>query len=325
MTDLMKLIKRALQKTSHVLLAFSLLSALLLYPPLALHAEESFSVTDMSSSATVGDSTLNVRSGPGKEYDAIGRVSPGDTLTVTGETDNNWYRIDFSGKEGYVFSDYVTLGGASSEDAVHPNDPNDFANYEEGAPQTDSILTTSPKMLILLGVIIVIVAIMIGTIIMIKKSDEDEYDEYDDDDMYYEDDDVEDDEEEEYDDEDDDTDDESFEDENAYYEEPVRRKKQVTSKTPAKHPAAKPVRKAATPVASTPAPKQAPVKKMITEEDYTLQIDPRIFDDEKTVTASAMDAPVTPDSVPKEKDEFSKKRLEELQKEIERLKNERES
>jgi len=311
MTNITKLIKRALQKTAHIFLTFSLLSALLLYPSLALHAEESFSVTDMNSTATVGDSTLNVRSGPGKEYDAIGRVSPGDTLTVTGETDNSWYQIDFSGKEGYVFSDYVTLGSGEESTAI-ANDPNDFTNYEEGAPQTDSILTASPKMLILLGVIVVIIAIMIGTIIMIKKSDEDEYDD-DEDDIYYEDDDVEDDDE-EYDDE---------EDEDEYYEEPVRRKKQVATKAPVKRPVSKPAPKPSTPVSH--APKQKAVQKTITEEDYTLQIDPRIFDDEKTVTASEIVEPVSNDPIPKETDAAILSKLEELQKEIERLKNERES
>lgn len=303
-----KQIAKAFQKVLYSLFVLSLLSTMLFYPKIPVHADEAFQVTDMSSSATVGDSKLNVRSGPGKDYDAIGTVSPGEAITVTGQTDNEWYRIDYSGKEGYVSSKYVTLGGSSSEKSDVPaNDPNDFANYEEGSPQTDSILTLSPKMIILLIVIVVIIVIMISTIVMIKKNDEDEYDDEYDDDEYYEDDDYEDDEyeDDEYEDDDD----------NEYYEEDEDEEdsdddEYVKPKKP--HP-----------VKSTPAPKKkaAPVKqnpptrkKEVTEADYTLNIDPRIFEDEAPASA-----PVS-DKKAQELDAAMSK-LAELQEEIERLKN----
>ncbi len=44
--------------------------------------------------AVVTSETLNVRSGPDTQYDAIGRVAKGDALTVVGQTDQcNWLRI----------------------------------------------------------------------------------------------------------------------------------------------------------------------------------------------------------------------------------------
>ncbi|MDD2971131.1 MAG: SH3 domain-containing protein [Lachnospiraceae bacterium] len=335
------LIKSRIRKVIYTLLVFSLFSTLLLFPKISLHAANDFNVTDMSATATVDGSTLNVRSGPGKDYDAIGKVSPGETLTVTGQTDNEWYRIDYSGKEGYVSSNYVTIGSGEASTAV-ANDPNDFTNYEEGAPQTDSLLTASPRMLILLGIIIVVVVIMIVTIIMIKKSDDDEYDEYEDDeydDDYYEDDDddeIED--EDEYEDDDED---------NSYYE-PVRRKKSkpqsLSTKrtgsaerpTNTKHPETKNYRETTKHSGSTkyPAnqnppqhiksvpPVSATAPDMITEADYTLQIDPRIFDDEK-LTSSPIEEPVAEaEDIHKEKEIAAAiSKLEELQQEIERLKN----
>ena len=272
-----------LRKFLFAILAFSMM---FLYPLTFVHAEGSMNVTEMSATATVGDSKLNVRSGPGKDYDALGSVSPGETLTITGQSDS-WYRIDYAGQEGYVSSKYVTISNSSDGDtsSAVANVPNDFSNYEEGSSQHDNIFTTSPKLLLLLAVIIIVVIIMITTIIMIRKSDSDDDDVYDDDD-------------------DDDDDDE-------YDVKPIRHRnpqKNIPSKkqnasTPSSTSASN---KKNTPVRST---------RTVTEEDYRLDIDPRIFDDEPSVEKT----PVI-DKKAQELDAAMSK-LEELQQEIERLKN----
>lgn len=267
-------IRLTFQKTIKVMLLFSFLLSLFLYPVVSVHAEE-FTVTDKSGTAVVGDSSLNVRSGPGKDYDKLGSVSSGEALTVTGETDNNWYRINYSGKDGYVSSKYVTLsdnpGTADTSGASNTLDYEDNGNYEEGSSQNDNIFTTSPKLMVLLAIIIILVIIMVVTIIMIKKNDaEDEYDdEYDDDDD---------------DGYDDDDDEEQYNEEDEYEE--------------------------AEPVSPKAAPRPA-----ITEEDYRLDIDPRIFDEEKPFV------PVNNVSEKEEKLDAAMSKLEELQLEIERLKN----
>lgn len=68
--------------------------------------------------ATVKASSLNVRSGAGTGYQAIGRLAAGASIQVLGEqrgTDGKtWYQIRFSGtggteQTGYVFAEYVRL------------------------------------------------------------------------------------------------------------------------------------------------------------------------------------------------------------------------
>lgn len=58
------------------------------------------------------DSTINVRSGPGTNYDIIGQANQGTRYTVTSRSsDGSWYQIDFNGIVGWVFSDLVTFEG----------------------------------------------------------------------------------------------------------------------------------------------------------------------------------------------------------------------
>jgi cell wall-associated NlpC family hydrolase len=56
---------------------------------------------------------LNLRSGPGTDYDKVTTIPATATLTVTG-VDNGWYKVSYNDTVGYVLSDYVTLGGSTS-------------------------------------------------------------------------------------------------------------------------------------------------------------------------------------------------------------------
>lgn len=271
------------------LFAILVFSIMFLYPLTFVHAEGSMNVTEMSGTAIVGNSKLNIRSGPGKDYSALGSASPGEMLTITGQS-NSWYRIDYNGQEGYVSSKYVTLSSDDAEASSVVNDPNDFSNYEEGSSQHDNIFTAlSPKLLILVAILILVVIIMVTTFIMIRKSnDEEEYEddeEYDEEDEEYEEEDEEDEEDEEY----------------------TRRQHIPTKKRNSHAPSSD---------LSTPE-KEAKItsNRTITEEDYRLDIDPRIFEEEPTFEK----APAI-DKKTQELDAAMSK-LEELQQEIERLKN----
>ncbi len=56
----------------------------------------------MASDDKYASTESNIRSGPGTEYDIIGGLNPGDSVHITGQTDN-WYRIQTeSGDTGYV-------------------------------------------------------------------------------------------------------------------------------------------------------------------------------------------------------------------------------
>lgn len=58
--------------------------------------------------AQTGGSTLNVRSGPGTDYDKVTSLSNGSVVTIVG-IDNGWYKVKTSGGSvGYVSSDYMT-------------------------------------------------------------------------------------------------------------------------------------------------------------------------------------------------------------------------
>ena len=62
---------------------------------------------DYSATATV-ISNVNIRSGPGSNYDKMGVANAGDTLTVIG-TSNGWYKISYEGKTGYVAGNFVAI------------------------------------------------------------------------------------------------------------------------------------------------------------------------------------------------------------------------
>lgn len=53
---------------------------------------------------------LNIRSGPGPQFDAVGVIAAGDTATVNGcVTDSRWCEVDYGGTIGYAYSDYLTI------------------------------------------------------------------------------------------------------------------------------------------------------------------------------------------------------------------------
>ena len=67
----------------------------------------SYTVTAIDKTMYV-KSTVNVRSGPTKDFDKIGSLTKGKSVKVTGKSDQtNWYRIDYNGKVGYVSDSYL--------------------------------------------------------------------------------------------------------------------------------------------------------------------------------------------------------------------------
>lgn len=56
-------------------------------------------------------SFLRVRSGPGTEYEVLGEAHSGDKFTVieTNVDGGAWHKISYSGGEGFVHGDYLTI------------------------------------------------------------------------------------------------------------------------------------------------------------------------------------------------------------------------
>lgn len=75
-----------------------------------------FEVTEMESVTMYATDPLNVRLGPDALYEAIGQLLVGDAVTVTGETSNGWYRIDYDGTVAYVSGDYLREEEVITED-----------------------------------------------------------------------------------------------------------------------------------------------------------------------------------------------------------------
>lgn len=77
----------------------------------------------------VGD--LNVREGPGTEYDRIGGAYEGEEFSITGQSsDGEWWQIDFEGQSGWLYAPFVTATHAENVPVVQPE--------AEGSTPSDS-------------------------------------------------------------------------------------------------------------------------------------------------------------------------------------------
>ena len=57
---------------------------------------------------------INFRSGPSTNDSIIGSFAKGTILTVIG-TENDWFKVDYNGKKGYVYSQYMSEGAMTYE------------------------------------------------------------------------------------------------------------------------------------------------------------------------------------------------------------------
>ena len=61
---------------------------------------------------------VNVRSGPSLVETAVGRLEPGDTVTVQGETATHWYYVATPDAAGYVAAAFIALTGETAPPAL---------------------------------------------------------------------------------------------------------------------------------------------------------------------------------------------------------------
>ncbi len=67
-----------------------------------------FSVTKYEAPMTMYTSdTVNVRTGAGTDYDKVGKLSWGNPITVTGETDNGWFEVLYNDVTAFIIGDYL--------------------------------------------------------------------------------------------------------------------------------------------------------------------------------------------------------------------------
>lgn len=68
---------------------------------------------DVIGSATVIDGALNLRSGPGTNYDVITVMPGGANVDLTGDSQNGFVGIIYNGTAGFAYADYLSTGGSS--------------------------------------------------------------------------------------------------------------------------------------------------------------------------------------------------------------------
>jgi len=86
---------------------------------------------------------LNIRSGPGPQFDAVGVIAAGDTATVNGcVTDSMWCEVDYGGTIGYAYSDYLTVEAeAPGEVIVLTERPPELVGVAEPSTTANSTVT----------------------------------------------------------------------------------------------------------------------------------------------------------------------------------------
>lgn len=287
-----------------------------------VYAEEDYQVTPVQMKGTITtDSSLNVRTGPGTGYKSIDKVSNDVVLTITGYADiavdpdkvERWYQVEVNDKTGFVSGQYVDAEEAAQEQDGE-EELEQVGEPEEGyrgLHQSPAVIKTA-----VIGLLIAVVIVMLFLTLKGLRKDADDADDDDDDiddeDDYEEEedgDDIEDDDWEE-DDIEDDYEEEDYESGGEYADEDDYAGRKAEKK-----------------------------EYILREEDYRVEIDPSFFEDREPIEQPAMvtgylerkkieeeaakaRAKEATEGKQKELDEAMEK-LSELQREIERLKNQK--
>lgn len=165
------------------------LAVLLLLFPVTVHAEGELQVTELSTQGEI-TSDVNVRKGPSTDYDKIGTVRVGETIPVTGETADGWYRVTYQGQEGYIYGKYMTVQQTEPPADNNPQDGDGTAPGE--LPEKEGGFSALKLVAIVFIIIVIIIMIFLTIRSMRQTVDEDDEDEDEED---YEDEDYEDDDE----------------------------------------------------------------------------------------------------------------------------------
>lgn len=196
---------------------------------------------EYAGTAEIKADSLNVRSGPGKEYDAMGKVYEGNQVNVLA-VEGEWLKIEYHSSEGYIALEYTEYEPNETEEIIDETEENAAAVVEENETEDEPVINY--KLIFgLVGAIVILLIVILVTIKSIKNMDEygdmdeDEDDEYEDDEY----------DEDEYDEDEYDEEDEAEDEEEEYEYVMVRRPKQKTQ----------------------------PAKRL---DDYTIDIDPSYFE-----------------------------------------------
>lgn len=140
-----------MRKALGIILAVMMLTAIL--PVTALQyadAESGQSVSEGQTGTIVNCKTkVNVRAQASSKSKILGTAKKGETFKVLG-TSGSWVKIDFNGKDGYVYKTYIRVEGTPSETSVEGKVGTVFncktqVNVREKASSKSKLLGTAKK------------------------------------------------------------------------------------------------------------------------------------------------------------------------------------
>ena len=70
--------------------------------------EEAFTVSEMDDTVYITGGSVNLRAGPGTDYDVVTTQVKGTELKRTGAVENGWSRVEYDGKVCYIYNDYIS-------------------------------------------------------------------------------------------------------------------------------------------------------------------------------------------------------------------------
>ena len=65
-------------------------------------------------------SSVNIRFGPGTDYEIVGSLSYGQSIQRTGVGSNGWSRVDLNGEDAYIGSSYLSTTALASDTSQYP-------------------------------------------------------------------------------------------------------------------------------------------------------------------------------------------------------------
>lgn len=95
------------------------------------------SVLGLCGTATVTADVLNVREGPGTNYNILFQIKKGTVVTTISKS-NGWYKISYNNKNGYVSGDYIQSSGENTGKKGYVTA--DVLNIRSGPATTYSVL-----------------------------------------------------------------------------------------------------------------------------------------------------------------------------------------
>ena len=65
-------------------------------------------------------SSVNIRSGPGTDYEIVGSLAYGQSIRRTGVGSNGWSRVELNGEDAYISSSYLSTTAPASDTSQYP-------------------------------------------------------------------------------------------------------------------------------------------------------------------------------------------------------------